>query len=89
MQETNRQIRSVISQFIHRLHETSGSSISHVTVTVHGQLQHFVPDRRINHFSVTKMEGVAQLSYQDMELEEAPITNMITIIATEKKPRQP
>ncbi|MRG46329.1 hypothetical protein GFS24_14495 [Chitinophaga sp. SYP-B3965] len=88
MQETkHQQIRSIISQFIHRLHETSGNAISHVTVTVHGELQHFVPDRRISHFSVTKMDGVAELSYQDMELE-APITNMITIIATEKKPRQ-
>lgn len=87
MQEANQQIRSVISQFLHSLHETCGNSISHVSVTVHGNLQHFVPDRRISHFSVTKMDGVTQLSYQDMELE-APITNMITIIATDKSPRQ-
>jgi len=87
MPETNQEIRSIISQFIHRLHETSGNAISHVTVTVHGELQHFVPDRRINHFDVTKMEGVSRLSYQDMELE-APIANMVTIIATEKKPKQ-
>ena len=86
MQTSSQELRKVISQFIHHLHETGGSSISHVTVTVHGELQHFVPDRRINHFSVTKMDGVAELSYQDMELE-APIANMVTLIATDKKPR--
>jgi hypothetical protein len=87
MPETNQEIRSIISQFIHHLHETCGNAISHVTVTVHGELQHFFPDRRIQHFSVTKMEGVAELSYQDIELE-APIANMVTIIATQKKPKQ-
>jgi hypothetical protein len=87
MPETNQEIRSIISQFIHHLYEAGGNAISHVTVTVHGGLQHFFPDRRIQHFSVTKMEGVAELSYQDMELE-APIPNMVTIVATEKKPKQ-
>lgn len=86
MQETNQELHSVISQFIHHLHATGGNSISHVTVTVHGELQHFVPDRRISHFSVNKMDGVAELSYQDMEVE-APIANMVTIIATGKKPQ--
>jgi hypothetical protein len=85
MQETTQQLKSVISQFIHLLHEASGNSISHVTVTVHGQLQHFVPERRINTFAVSKIEGVTQLCYQDMEIE-APIPNMITIIATDKQP---
>lgn len=86
MQATSQEICAIISQFIHRLHETGDTSISHVTVTVHGELQHFVPDRRISHFAVNKMEGVAELSYQDMELE-APIANMITFVATAKKPR--
>ncbi|SIO44109.1 hypothetical protein [Chitinophaga niabensis] len=87
MPEPNQEIRSTISQFIQRLYEVGDNAISHVTVTIHGGLQHFFPDKRITHFSVTKMEGVSELSYQDMELE-APIPNMVTIIATEKKPKQ-
>lgn len=82
----NYEIRSIISQFIQSLHNTGGA-ISHVTVTVHGELQHFVPDRPIHHFDVTKMEGTARLSYQDMKLD-APIENLVTIVATEKKQQQ-
>lgn len=87
MPETSQEIRSTISQFIHRLYEVSDNTISHVTVAIHGELQHFFPDKRISHFSVTKMEGIVELSFQDMELE-APIPNMVTILATEKKPKQ-
>lgn len=82
----NYEIRSIIAEFIQNLHNTGGA-ISHVTVAVHGEPQHFVPDRPIHHFDVTKMEGTARLSYQDMKLE-APIENLVTILATEKQLKQ-
>lgn len=78
------QLRAVIAGFIRQLHETGGNSISHVTVTVHGELQHFSPDREINAIPVTKIRGVSSLSYQEMPIE-APLANRVTIITTENE----
>lgn len=78
------QLRSIIAGFINQLHETGGNSISHVTVTVHGELQHFSPRREINAIPVTRIRGISRLSYQEMPIE-GPLPNMVTIVTTEKK----
>lgn len=78
------QLRSIIAGFINQLHETGGNSISHVTVTVHGELQHFSPGREINAIPVTRIRGISRLSYQEMPIE-GPLPNMVTIVTTEKK----
>lgn len=77
------QLRSVIAAFIHQLHETGGTSISHVTVTVHGELKHFSAEREINTIPVNRMAGISSLAYQEMPIN-APIANLVTIITTEK-----
>ncbi|RPE13784.1 hypothetical protein EGT74_09795 [Chitinophaga lutea] len=75
------QLRAVITGFIHQLHKTGGDAISHVTVTVHGELKHFSPGREINAIPVSRIKGVSHLSYQEMPID-APLANRVTIIAT-------
>ena len=74
-------LRAVITGFIRQLHETGGNSISHVTVTVHGELKHFSSGREVNAVAVTRMAGACTLSYQEMPIE-APLANRVTIITT-------
>lgn len=75
------QLRHIIAGFINQLHETGGNAISHVTVTVHGELQHFSPGRAVNDIPVNKIKGVSRLSYQEVPVQSA-LPNMVTIIAT-------
>ncbi len=88
MQHTNasnmheEQLRVVITGFIHQLHETGGDSISHVTVTVHGELKHFSSGREVNAIPVSRIKGASHLSYQEMPID-APLPNRVTIITTE------
>lgn len=78
-------LRTVIAGFIRQLHEANGPSVTHVTVTVHGELKHFAKDRSIHAIPVKKMHRITTLNYQEMVVE-GPIPNMITVIATDNAP---
>lgn len=73
-------IYTTISRFLNDLHVQEGSSITHVTVTVHGHDAHFVPGRETHRLDVTRMKGFATLAYQEMTLE-APVDNTVMMIA--------
>lgn len=75
------ELRSIIARFIQQLYEVGGSAIRHVTVTLHGQLEHFSTSRHINAIAVRKTDGVTTLCYQDLDVE-TPIATTVTLVAT-------
>lgn len=85
MLNTETNLKTLIASFIRHVHAEAGESIRHITVTVHGQQEHFEPDRRIQHLAAEKTPGVATLSYQEMSLE-GPIENLVVFIASSRRP---
>lgn len=93
MQTTNKsslreeQLRNIIARFIHQLYENGGHAIRHVTITLHGEAEHFSDNRRVNAIAVRKIQGITTLSYQDLDVN-APIPSTITLVATDNQ-KQP
>ncbi|WP_295126640.1 hypothetical protein [uncultured Chitinophaga sp.] len=73
-------LRSIVSQFIKTLHEAGGRSISNINITFHGCVNHFTTGKQTHAVQLPNKGNTKMLFYQELSVE-APIRNMITIIA--------
>ncbi|RPD40242.1 hypothetical protein [Chitinophaga barathri] len=85
MQQTETSLRKLISGFLRHVHAEAGDSIKHISVTVHGQLYHLEDGRYTEQLATCKMPGAKSLYYQSLQVE-GPIDNMVTLIATSRRP---
>ncbi|MCK7558834.1 hypothetical protein MKQ70_29170 [Chitinophaga sedimenti] len=74
-------LRSIVSQFLKTIHEAGGKGISHITITIHGCVSHFTTSKKTHAVAIPNTGNTKTLYYRELVVE-APIRNMITIIAS-------
>lgn len=75
-------LRNIVTQFIKALNEIGNQSISHINITVHGQVATFTSEKKTHHVNVRDAGIRKNLYYQELVVD-APIRNMTTIIASQ------
>ncbi|UYQ92999.1 hypothetical protein MKQ68_23240 [Chitinophaga horti] len=80
-------LRSIVSQFIKTIHEAGGKGISHITITLHGCVNQFTSGKKTHTVAISNT-GIAKTLYYQELVVEAPIRNMITIIASQNDESQ-